>query len=106
MEYFLFQLPLATGQVERRIADVKTVSLGAPSYYKPGAGGRRAVEYRDAEVPLDCRRTTAPWAMQMVVDLSPEGWRNMGGFFLFALGGMARVLRRFITSSTVWPKLG
>ena len=45
-------------------------------------------------------------AMQMVVDLSPEGWRNMGGFFLFALGGMARVLRRFITSSTVWPKLG
>ena len=56
---FLFQLPLPTGQVERRIADVKTVSLGAPSYYKPGAGGRRAVEYRDAEVPGEYRRTAA-----------------------------------------------
>ena len=54
---FLFQLPLATGQVERRIADVKTVSLGAPSYYKPGATGRRAVEHREAEVPGEYRRT-------------------------------------------------
>ena len=46
-------------EVERRIADVKTVSLGAPSYYKPGAGGRRAVEFRESEVPGDYRRTAA-----------------------------------------------
>ena len=38
---FLFQLPLASGQVQRRIADVKTISFGVPSYYKPGAGGKR-----------------------------------------------------------------
>ena len=54
---FLFHLPLASGQVERRIAYVKTVSLGAPSYYKPGAGGRRAVDIRDSEVPGHYRRT-------------------------------------------------
>ena len=40
---FLLHLPLPTGQVERKIANVKTVSLGVKSYYKPGAGGRRAV---------------------------------------------------------------
>ena len=40
----MLQLPLATGQVQRRIADVKTISLGVPSYYKPGAGGKRGVE--------------------------------------------------------------
>jgi hypothetical protein len=37
------QLPLASGQVERKIADLKTISLGVPSYYKPGAGGKRGV---------------------------------------------------------------
>jgi hypothetical protein len=56
---FLFQLPLASGQVERRIADVKTISLGVPSYYKPGAGGKRGVEIRDKEVPGEYRRTAA-----------------------------------------------
>ena len=50
-------MPKASGQVERRIADVKTLSLGAPSYYKPGAGGRRAVDIRDSEVPGHYRRT-------------------------------------------------
>ena len=50
---FLFQLPLASGQVQRRIADVKTISLGVPSYYKPGAGGKRGVEIRDTEVPQE-----------------------------------------------------
>ena len=56
---FLFQLPLASGQVERRIADVKTISLGVPSYYKPGAGGKRGVEIRDTEVPGEYKRTAA-----------------------------------------------
>jgi hypothetical protein len=55
----LFQLPLASGQVERRIADVKTISLGVPSYYKPGAGGKRGVEIRETEVPGEYRRTAA-----------------------------------------------
>ena len=97
---FLFQLPMATGRVERRIADVKTVSLGAPSYYKPGAGGRRAVEYRDAEVPGEYRRTAAKmdtslgqWAMQMVMDLSADGWWSMAEFFHFALVGWGGVRR-------------
>ena len=34
---FLFKLPMAS--------DVKTITLGVLSYYKPGAGGRRAVEF-------------------------------------------------------------
>ena len=54
---FLFKIPTATGQVESRIADVKNVTLGAPSFYKPGAEGRRAVEFREAEVPGEYRRT-------------------------------------------------
>jgi hypothetical protein len=56
---YLFQLPLATGHVERIIADVKTVSLGAPSYYKPEAAGKRTVEHIEAEVPGEYRRTAA-----------------------------------------------
>ena len=56
---FLLHLPLATGQVETRIADVKTVTLGVPSYYKPGAEGRRAVEIRDSEVPAYYRLTAS-----------------------------------------------
>ena len=51
----MLQLPLATGQVERRIADVKPILLGVPSYYKPGAGGKRGVEIRDSEVPGEYR---------------------------------------------------
>ena len=56
---FLLHLPLATGQVVSKIADVKTVSLGVKSYYKPGAGGRRAVDIRDSEVPGYYRNTAA-----------------------------------------------
>ena len=35
---FLPYLHLSTGQVERSIADVKTISLGVHSNYKPGLG--------------------------------------------------------------------
>ena len=56
---FLLHLPLPTGQVDRKIADVKTVSLGVKTYYKPGAGGRRAVDIRDAEISGEYRRTAA-----------------------------------------------
>ena len=65
---FLFQLPTATGQIESRIADVKTVSLGALSYYKPGAEGRRAVEIRDSQIPGQYKRT----ANKMDVTLGHE----------------------------------
>ena len=46
---FLLKLPMAT--------DVKTMTLGVLSYYKPGAGGRTAVELRESEFPGQYRRT-------------------------------------------------
>ena len=46
---FQFKLPMA--------ADVKTITLGVLLYYKPGAGGRNAVELRESEVPGQYRRT-------------------------------------------------
>ena len=43
----LLHLPSNTSGVnERRIADVKTVSLGGRSFYKPGMDGEKAVEIR------------------------------------------------------------
>ena len=47
---------MASGQVERWIADVKTVSLGAPPTTSLEKGGR-AVDIRDSEVPGHFRRT-------------------------------------------------
>ena len=41
---FLIQLPNSNGVCEGRIADIKTVSCGAPSWYK--AGKERGVEKR------------------------------------------------------------
>ena len=41
---FLFQIPNLAGDQEQVIADVKTISLGNRSLYKPGAGGNKAVQ--------------------------------------------------------------
>ena len=42
----LLHLPSPTGQMERRIADVKTVSLGGRSFYRRGMDGEKAVTVR------------------------------------------------------------
>ena len=62
---FLFQLPdqpahqlpsQHTGRVVARLADVKTISLGGLSYYKPGATGDRGVEIRASKITGEYRR--------------------------------------------------
>ena len=53
---FLFQLKSATGDVEQVIADVKTISLGNKSFYKPGYGSDKAVALRAAQLPGEYRR--------------------------------------------------
>ena len=51
---FLFHLPNADGNLQQIIADVKTVSLGNKSHYKPGY---KAVELRASEIGGEYRRT-------------------------------------------------
>ena len=53
---FLFQLPSTTGDAEQVIADVKTISLGNKSVYKPGCGGDKAMTLRAAQLPGEYRR--------------------------------------------------
>ena len=53
---FLFHLPDMTGEMEQVIADVKTVSLGNKTFYKPGYGGNKAVQLRAAQLPGEYRR--------------------------------------------------
>ena len=48
---FLIQVPdPITGVPNLRVADVKTIGLGAVSYYKPGAEGTRGVERRSRRI--------------------------------------------------------
>ena len=48
---FLLQVPdPITGIVRFQVADVKTIGLGAVTYYKPGAEGTRAVERRSRRI--------------------------------------------------------
>ena len=54
---FLFHLPSNTGQLEQQIADVKTVSFGNKTFYKPGMQGDTAVQMRAARLPGEYRRT-------------------------------------------------
>ena len=62
---FIFRVPsLVSGQHERLIADVKTISLGNKSLYKPGA---RGVDLRAAKIQGEYRATarkvpTTGWA--------------------------------------------
>ena len=51
MPYTRFPLQALNGR------NVKTITLGVLLYYKPGAGGSRAVELRESEVPGQYRRT-------------------------------------------------
>ena len=44
------------GDVEQVIADVKTVSLGNKSLYKPGYGGDKAVALRASQLQGEYRR--------------------------------------------------
>ena len=53
---FLFQLKSPTGDVEQVIADVKPISLGNKSYYKPGFGGNKAVTLRASQLQGEYRR--------------------------------------------------
>ena len=50
---FIFRVPsLTTGQHEKLIADVKTISLGNKALYKPGC---RGVEIRAATIQCEYR---------------------------------------------------
>ena len=102
---YLFQLPLATGHVERIIADVKTVSLGAPSYYKPEAAGKRTVEHIEAEVPGEYRRTAAKMdtALGHADRNGPvtRSWQSIERSSLYALLAMVKGQKRYTTSSPV-----
>ena len=53
---FLFHLKSVEGDVEQVIADVKTVSLGNKSLYKPGYGGDKAVALRASQLQGEYRR--------------------------------------------------
>ena len=53
---FLFKLKSAEGDVEQVIADVKTISLGNKTYYKPGYDGDKAVTLRAAQLPGEYNR--------------------------------------------------
>ena len=54
---FLFHLSNADGNLQQVIADVKTVSLGNQSHYKPGLRGDKAVELRAGQIAGEYRRT-------------------------------------------------
>ena len=41
------------GMNSSRVADIKTIGLGAVSYYKPGAEGTRAVERRSRKIQAE-----------------------------------------------------
>ena len=53
---FLFHLKSVEGDVEQVIADVKTVSLGNKSLYKPGYGEDKAVALRASQLQGEYRR--------------------------------------------------
>ena len=51
---FIFQIPdEVTGVMRKRVADVKTIGLGAVSYYHGGAEGMRAVERRSRRIQAE-----------------------------------------------------
>ena len=68
--HFLLHLRSPTGDVEQVIADVKTISLGNKSYYKPVYGGNKAVilranqlqgEYGQGALKVDQELGHQPW---------------------------------------------
>ena len=65
---FLFHLPLAYGQVERRIADA------VPSFYKLWAGGEREVEKRGTKVPQEFKRISAKMNGSLGYDNAQSNW--------------------------------
>ena len=65
---FKFQLnSTVNGIPESRVADIKTVSCGAPSWYKAGA---RAVDRRAAVVPGEYARTAKDMDEELGVDVA------------------------------------
>ena len=74
-----------TGEMEQVIADVKTVSLGNKTFYKPGYGGNKAVQLRAAQLPGEYRRA----AMAMDREL---GFQDGEGATLRKLQRYPRVL--------------
>ena len=50
----IFQIPdETTGVMRKKVADVKTIGLGAASYYHGGAEGMRAVERRSRRIQTE-----------------------------------------------------
>ena len=83
---FILQVPdIATGVNSSRVADIKTIGLGAVSYYKPGAEGTRAVERRS-------RRIQAEY----------EAGARRGDVLAGALPGQGRVSQRLAELGPVW----
>merc|ERR1719319_1723467 len=82
---FLLQIPdPATGVVSQRVADVKTIGLGAASYYKPGAEGQRAVERRSRRIQSEYQAGAKPGlgpVSQKLAELGPVWDLTTGGHF-------------------------
>ena len=62
--------------MEQLIADVKTVSFGNKTFYKPGMQGNTAVQVRAVRIGGEYQRT----AIKVVIKVDQElGFANEGG---------------------------
>ena len=91
---FVLQVPdVNSGVPRKRVVDIKTIGIGAASYYKPGSEGMRAVERRSrriqAEYEAGARRGdelggAAPGqgrVSQRLAELGPVWDLTVGGYF-------------------------
>ena len=90
---FLFNLPSTSGVRESRVADIKTVSCGAPSWYK---AGQRGVDRRAARVPAEYDSKAKAMDRELGVQeglLGPVGRRlqELGPVIPLVFGGFGEV---------------
>ena len=58
--------------MEQVIADVKTISLGNKTLYKPGFGGNKAVQLRAPSLPGEYRRTALAMDRELGYPVHPH----------------------------------
>ena len=91
---FDFKIPAANGIPESRVADIKTVSCGAPSWYK---AGDRAVDRGAKRVPGEYVKTAKDMDEELGVDVTKEqgpvsrNLQEVGPVIPLIFGGFAEV---------------
>ena len=77
---FLLHLRSATGDMEQLIADVKTVSFGNKTFYKPGMQGNKAVQLRATRIGGEYQRTALKVDQELGFADGGPTLRNLQGF--------------------------